>query len=609
MLAVKLFGYFEELEKISSRLAMLDILARMYGELASEEADKATYLLFGNLGPSYRSLEFNMAEKMVMRVMGKAYGISVEFVADKFKNLGDLGLVIGELKVGGRELSENINEIYVELFKLADLRGEGSQDKKIDQLASILSRANSVSAKYLIRIVLGKLRLGVGEMTVLDSFSWLICGDKSLHDLFENSYNIAADVGMLARNVLEVRDKNKLVWLENVRGNMEKAEAKIGVPIVMALCTRVATFDEVIVKLGEVMCEPKFDGNRVQIHFRRNKDKSEIVTFSRNLEESTYMFPELDRIGEWVDLDEAIFDCEAMGIDPVSGDWTTFQVTMTRKRKHGIKAQLESVPLKFMVFDLLYARGKKAKEFGANGDIHDWSLERRREILEEVIINNDLLEVTPVVRSRDAGKLRDLHNKYLEQGYEGAVIKQVNSPYVPGRKKGYWVKMKEVESADAKLPDTVDCVVMGYYRGEGRRGKFGIGSLLLGVRGKWVMDVDELNGSLFENVNQEDRYWTVTKVGSKLSDDQLKVIRKRLDELAVDGKDDLYEVPDALVPDVWVRPEMVVEVAGDNLTKSPLHSAKMALRFPRVIKIRDDKGAEQITSMEELWELYKMQKG
>jgi len=256
MLAVKLFGYFEELEKISSRLAMLDILARMYGELASEEADKATYLLFGNLGPSYRSLEFNMAEKMVMRVMGKAYGISVEFVADKFKNLGDLGLVIGELKVGGRELSENINEIYVELFKLADLRGEGSQDKKIDQLASILSRANSVSAKYLIRIVLGKLRLGVGEMTVLDSFSWLICGDKSLHDLFENSYNIAADVGMLARNVLEVRDKNKLVWLENVRGNMEKAEAKIGVPIVMALCTRVATFDEVIVKLGEVMCEP-----------------------------------------------------------------------------------------------------------------------------------------------------------------------------------------------------------------------------------------------------------------------------------------------------------------------------------------------------------------
>ena len=609
MLAVKLFGYFEELEKISSRLAMLDILARMYGELASEEADKATYLLFGNLGPSYRSLEFNMAEKMVMRAMGKAYGISVESVADKFKNLGDLGLVIGELKVGGRELSENINEIYVELFKLADLRGEGSQDKKIDQLASILSRANSVSAKYLIRIVLGKLRLGVGEMTVLDSFSWLICGDKSLHDLFENSYNIAADVGMLARNVLEVRDKNKLVWLENVRGNMEKAEAKIGVPIVMALCTRVATFDEVIVKLGEVMCEPKFDGNRVQIHFRRNKDKSEIVTFSRNLEESTYMFPELDRIGEWVDLDEAIFDCEAMGIDPVSGDWTTFQVTMTRKRKHGIKAQLESVPLKFMVFDLLYARGKKAKEFGANGDIHDWSLERRREILEEVIINNDLLEVTPVVRSRDAGKLRDLHNKYLEQGYEGAVIKQVNSPYVPGRKKGYWVKMKEVESADAKLPDTVDCVVMGYYRGEGRRGKFGIGSLLLGVRGKWVMDVDELNGSLFENVNQEDRYWTVTKVGSKLSDDQLKVIRKRLDELAVDGKDDLYEVPDALVPDVWVRPEMVVEVAGDNLTKSPLHSAKMALRFPRVIKIRDDKGAEQITSMEELWELYKMQKG
>lgn len=609
MLAMNLFRYFDELEKVSLRLVMLDILARMYGDLESNEADKATYLLFGNLGPSYKSLEFNMAEKMVMRAMSKAYGVSVELVDGKFKDLGDLGLVIGELEPGDYKLSEDINEMYEELYKLADLKGEGSQEGKIDLLASILSRADGVSAKYLVRIVLGKLRLGVGEMTVLDGLSWLICGDKSLHDLFENSYNIAADVGMLARNVLEVRDKNKLVWLENVRGNMEKAEAKIGVPIVMALCTRVATFDEVIVKLGEVMCEPKFDGNRVQIHFRRNKDKSEIVTFSRNLEESTYMFPELDRIGEWVDLDEAIFDCEAMGIDPVSGDWTTFQVTMTRKRKHGIKAQLESVPLKFMVFDLLYARGKKAKEFGANGDIHDWSLERRREILEEVIINNDLLEVTPVVRSRDAGKLRDLHNKYLEQGYEGAVIKQVNSPYVPGRKKGYWVKMKEVESADAKLPDTVDCVVMGYYRGEGRRGKFGIGSLLLGVRGKWVMDVDELNGSLFENVNQEDRYWTVTKVGSKLSDDQLKVIRKRLDELAVDGKDDLYEVPDALVPDVWVRPEMVVEVAGDNLTKSPLHSAKMALRFPRVIKIRDDKGAEQITSMEELWELYKMQKG
>jgi len=550
-----------------------------------------------------------MAEKMVMRAMSKAYGISVELVDGKFKDLGDLGLVIGELEPGDHKLSEDINEIYEELYKLADLKGEGSQEGKIDLLASILSRADGVSAKYLVRIVLGKLRLGVGEMTVLDGLSWLICGDKSLHDLFENGYNIAADIGMLAKNTLEKRDKDKIKWLENVKGSMEKMEPKIGVPIVMALCTRIATFDEVITKLGEVMCEPKYDGNRVQIHFRRNKDEDEIVTFSRNLEESTYMFPELGRIGEWLDLDEAIFDSEAMGIDVMSGGWTTFQVTMTRKRKHGIATQVENVPLKFMAFDLLYARGKKAKEFGADGDIHDWPLEKRRKLLEAVVVKNDLLEITPVVRSSKAVEVRDLHQQYLDQGYEGAVIKQATSPYVPGRKKSYWVKMKEVENADAKLPDTIDSVVMGYYRGEGRRGKFGIGSLLLGVRGKWVVDVDEINGSLFENSDQEDRYWTVTKVGSKLSDDQLKVIRKRLDELAVDGKDDLYEVPDALVPDVWVRPEMVVEVAGDNLTKSPLHSAKMALRFPRVIKIRDDKGAEQITSMEELWELYKMQKG
>ncbi len=608
MLAKEYFGYLEQLEQVSSRLAMLEILAAMYGQMSGEEALQGTYMLFGKLGPSYTRIEFGMADKMVARAIVKAYNADAEDVLARFKEKGDWGLVAASF-APANTWEDNLTEVYDKLAQIANLGGGGSQEAKVDLLARVFSKADAVSAKYLARIPIGKIRIGVGEMTVLDGLSWLVTQDKSLHTVMENAYNTAADVGLLAREVVGLKQENSEQWRDAVVESLEKMKARVGVPMVMALCTRMETFDEVTGKLGAILCEPKYDGTRVQVHFWRENGQAKFVTFSRNLEESSYMFPELEILGDLVDADEAIFDCEAMGIDKQSGDWAKFQVTMTRKRKHGISEKAIDVPLRFMVFDVLYAKGKGAGVLGADGDIHRWPLEKRRALLEKVVTQNDLVSWTPTTITEDPEVLRRLHNQYLDEGLEGVILKKLSSEYVPGRKKGVWVKMKEVESAQAKLPDTVDCVVMGYYRGEGRRSQFGIGSLLLGVRGFFPIDPENMNGGLFDNDNSEEKFWTVSKLGSKLNDEQLKEIKKTLDELATGEKDRLYEVPKLLEPDVWVRPEMVVEVAADNLTRSPMHSARLALRFPRLVRVREDKSPGQTTSVEELVEMYKMQKG
>ena len=227
------------------------------------------------------------------------------------------------------------------------------------------------------------------------------------------------------------------------------------------------------------------------------------------------------------------------------------------------------------VFDVLYRDGQS---------LIDKPLYRRREILRKILHSGKVFEITEEIVTDDAGVLREYHHQKLQQGLEGAVVKKYDGSYVAGRRGWNWVKFKEEETSAGKLSDTLDCVVMGYYRGKGKRVGFGIGAFLVGVRYK-------------------DQLLTIAKIGTGLSDEQWKELKVQSEKFKSKSQPKGYMVHKSLIPDVWVEPGIVAEIAADNLTRSPNHSAGLALRFPRLVRFRDDKNFQQATTLREVKQL------
>jgi len=570
-----------KLEKISSRLEITDEVVRLLKELSTEEVAGAIYILMGRLEPTYTGLEFNLGWKMLLRSIGELSGEEKEKVLADFKKKGDAGEVIMDLPVkvfSDKKLS--VKEVYERLILVAKYAGGGSQEKKVSELAKLLSELDQLSAKFVARIVLGRLRLGFSDKTILDALSVAERGDKSARKKLDEAYQIRPDAGHLAAAVLA----------KGLDKALARLEVEVGVPVMPALCQRLNHAAEIIEKMGAVAAEQKFDGTRVQIHFKRKGfgDGSKVKTFTRNLEENSQMFPELSRLGEWVKGDEAVFDSEAVGIDIKTGKILPFQVTITRKRKHGVSETAKAIPLRFYLFDILAKDGRTL--------LSEPYFERRK-VLVETIKENKTLVVDETHRTTDPVELHKWHEEFLAEGFEGAVIKKWDGPYLPGRQGWNWVKIKEKEGSTGKLADTLDLVVMGYYRGRGKRTVFGLGAFLVGVRKDDPPSRKATEG--------QGKVVTIAKIGTGLSDDQFRDLKKRLDGLVVAEMPKEYEVDKALVADVWVEPKVVVEIAADEITKSPVHSAGVALRFPRLVKFRDDKDLAGVTTLAEVEEIRK----
>ncbi len=563
----ELSQYFKKLEETPGRLAITEILADLFRQTSGDEIGKICYLLGGRVVPLYEAIEFGVADKFIIRAIARAYGMSDDRVKREFKQKGDLGVVAEAcyhvLKHDNtKQLS--VSDVYNKLYEIAASGGAGSQEKKIAHLSELFSSVNALGARYLARIPLDKLRLGFSDMTILDALSWMQTGDKSLRPKLEEVYNIRPDIGLLAR---AVREKG----MSGVRS----VKVKVGTPILAALCQRITTSDEMIKKMGKVAVEPKYDGVRIQIHVTRDF----VRTFSRNLENTTEMFPELQDVGKQLNAHEVILDGEAVGYDAKTGRLFSFQETTTRKRKHDIESMRTKVPLKFFIFDILFKDGK---------DLLKIPFSERRDILEKTVKSGRLLEISPQFVTSDARVLRTFHDEQLKKGLEGAVVKKWSSIYEPGRRGYNWVKYKE-EGRIGKLTDTIDAVVMGYYKGEGKRAGFGIGAFLVGLR-------------------KGENFVTVTKIGTGVSDLLWKDLRTILNAIKTAKQPKEYaDVNKMLIPDVWVEPRIVVEVAGDDLTKSPNHGAGIAVRFPRLVRIRTDKAPQQATTVKEVGEMYKNQ--
>lgn len=563
---INLSVYLKKLEDTQSRLKITEILSDLFKESSSVEIDKVVYLILGSLAPLYESVVFNIAENMMVEAISLAFKKDKVNVKKLYRMKGDLGNVASFLSKKN-ESNATLLEVYKKLLAIAEDEGEGSQERKIEKMAGLLVELDKTSVRYVVRIPIGKLRLGFSDKTVLDALSWMESGDKSQKGKLESFYQVRPDVGFLAREVKKI----------GIDSATKKVRPNVGTPVLPMLAQRLKSPSEMIEKMGKVAVEPKLDGLRIQIHFERKEKK--VKAYTRNLNENSWMFPELATLEKHIDAESVILDTEAVGVDETRKNMTNFQLTMTRRRKYDIEKYSKSTPIKFYAFDILEKNGKNLMK-------EDYL--KRRELLQKTVDTGRFLALVDSENTEDPKRITDLNREYKKKGYEGILVKKIDGKYVPGRTGWRWVKMKEAEEARGKLSDTIDCVVMGFSAGRGRRAGFGVGQFLAGIyrRGKFV---------------------TITKVGTGLTDKQFKALKNKLEKLKTDKKPKEYDVHKDYTPDYWVIPSLVVELAADDLTKSPRHTSGFAMRFPRLVRFRDDKNVTSITSVEEVNVIYKLQ--
>src|SRR6266487_6539927 len=575
----KLAHTFEELERTSSRLTLIELLTQLFRSIERlEEIEQVCYLVQGRVAPFFEAMEMGMAEKSVTRSIALASHTTPEHIAALYATLGDLGAVADQVKREKKSAPSalSVDEVFEELRAIAQTSGKGAVEQKSARLVSLLTRVDDVSAKYVVRILLGNLRLGIGDATVLDALAKARWNDAKKRKLLEGAYHKTSDLGLIARTIYEHPDE------EEAERAVAALDIQLGKPVHSQLAERLKSAEAIIAKMGVVVAQYKYDGLRAQIH----KDGQQVTIFSRNLEDQSHMFPELieGTLGQ-VRAERVILDAEALAYNATSEEFLPFQETTRRRRKHGIEALAELLPLKAFVFDILYKDG---------ASLLDTPLAERLKILEETLQPDDILMRTASHTVQDAHTLTLLFDEAISKGLEGLVVKKQESRYEAGARNFNWVKLKR-HSAGA-LNDTIDCVLLGYLFGRGRRAALGAGSLLVGVYDP-----------------ERDLFVTVTKIGTGLSDEQWRSIRERTRGLEVDHRP--ARVSSLIEPSVWVEPQLVIEVLADEITRSPTHTAGKvgaepgyALRFPRLVTFREaDKKPEDATTVQELIELYHSQ--
>ncbi len=570
---------FEELEGTSSRLTLIELLTQLFRSIQRpEEIEQVCYLVQGRVAPFYVALEMGMAERSVTRSLALAYHAASEYVEALYATLGDLGLVAAQVnrEAGIASTILSVDDVFVGLKAIAQMSGKGAVEQKSASLSDLLTRMDSVSAKYVVRILLGNLRLGIGDATVLDALAKARWSDTKKRKLLEGAYHKTSDLGLIAKTIYEHSGE------EEAERAVAALDIQVGKPVHSQLAERLPTAEAIIAKMGTVVAQYKYDGLRAQIH----KNGQQVTIFSRNLEDQSHMFPELIAATlAQVRAERAILDAEALAYNATSEEFLPFQETTRRRRKHGIEAMAEQLPLKAFVFDILYKDGVS---------LLDTPLQQRLKILAETIEIDDTLMRTASHTVSDAHTLTLLFDDAISKGLEGLVVKKQGSRYEAGARNFNWVKLKR-HSAGA-LNDTIDGVLLGYLYGRGKRAALGAGSLLVGLYDP-----------------EQDQFVTVTRIGTGLSDEQWRSIRERTKGLEVDHKP--ARVSSLIEPSVWVEPKLVLEVLADEITRSPIHTAGKvgdepgyALRFPRLVSFREtDKQPEDATTVQELIELYQSQ--
>ena len=547
---------YEKLEKTSSYIIMREILSRFLKKTPKNEIGKVAYLTLGQVASQFADINLGMAEKMVVKSIAVAGKAREEIVFQKYKKTGDIGKTAEEYAGKG---ALTVTAVFDGLHKIAQTTGTGSQEKKISLLAQLLSKASSVEARYLARIVLGDLRLGVGDKTVLDALAIAYTGKKEARLQLEHAYSICPDVGLIAETLVK----------KGIKG-VERIGVEIGVPIQSMLCQRIKQIAAVKQKMGyPVIVEEKYDGERIQVHKKGNK----IRLYSRRLEDITSQFPDVvEAVKKAIKAKSCVLDSEVMSIDK-KGNFLPFQILMQRRRKYDVAEYVKKIPVALFTFDLLYLNGKSLIRL---------PYQKRYQLLKKNLRVTKNVKLALQKTCNDSDCIEDLFNRTVERGGEGIVIKSLKGPYEAGARGWNWIKWKPEYVKG--LRDTFDLVVIGAYYGRGRRA---------GTYGALLCAVYNSKKDLFE---------TFCKLGTGFTDKTLAELPKKFKKIT--HKSARLEVAKTLTPDVWLDPRIVVEVAGAEITKSPNHTSGYALRFPRFLRWRDKK-PEQATTKKEILKLAK----
>ncbi|MBD3389488.1 ATP-dependent DNA ligase [Candidatus Micrarchaeota archaeon] len=560
----KLASLYSRLEDTPSYNSRRKKLSEFFSSRSPPDVKVAAYLTLGSIGASYEDTELGIAEKMAVRAVADAYGSGEKKVKKLLEKRGDLGDAAALLNEKKRS-TLTISDVRSKLIKIKKASGEDSQKKKMELLSSLLQDAPSNESRFIVRIALGNLRIGVGEQMLLDAFAEAFAGGSSHKSEVEDGYNKCTDIGLLGESLA----KHGL-------SSAKRFSITLGRPVRAMLAQRVDKVSDILEKIqsDELAVEEKYDGERVQVH----KDGNRIILFSRHLNDITSQFPDIaEALKKSIKRKKAVLDGEIVGYR--KGDFLSFQKLMQRRRKYDVSEYSEKVPAAVFLFDMIYLNGNSLlkKPYPS-----------RRKALEKSVNESGMVHIAKRNVSSDFEKIREFFQKSVDKGLEGIIVKSTakDSVYQPGNRGWLWIKWKKEYSEGMR--ETFDLAVVGSYHGRGSRaGHFG--ALLCAAFNP-----------------KKDRFETFTKVGTGFTDESFSSLQKLLKKHRARKKPESVVVENDMEPDVYYEPGLVIEVFGAEITRSPSHTAfrkkgkGLALRFPRFQRVRRDKGPEDATTIMEI---------
>jgi len=547
-------------EAVSGSLEKIDLVAAFLADLDEAELSVACSFIMGTLFPPSLDLVMGVGPRILYEALAKACGCPAEQISEMLRATGDPGLVAACIVEKRRPLGFaafqeaeplSIKDVYESFLTIARASGKGSKPLKVRSLQFLFSLAGSLEARYIARLAIEDMRIGIGEGGMRDAIARAFAGSGADVENVERAYNLTNDMGLVA--------------VAARRGTLAELSVMINHPIKMMLAQLGESIAAALANIGTAAIEWKYDGARVQIH----KEGDKVRIFSRRMENVTESLPEIVLAARQINAKSAILDGEAVALG-IDGRPMAFQEILKRfRRKYKVKKNLlaAQIPLRLFLFDLIYLDGKSVTQL---------PLSERRALLEKITTPNpaSYALLADQVLSDSVEAVEEIYRQALNAGHEGLILKNPTSVYAPGKRGKNWLKIKPVM-------ETLDLVVIGAKWGEGRRASF-LGSYRLGCR-------DTATGNLLD----------MGFVATGITDEALAELTDMFRELILLEKG----------MEVEIKPAVIFEVAYEEIQRSPNYSSGYALRFPRMVAVRDDKSLEEADSLERVVSLYKGQRG
>jgi len=550
---LRLAELYNSLSSTTKRLEKTEILSKFLKEL-SESDRNVLYLLTGNIYPEYDERKIGISSQLVIKAISKATGTEKEKVVKEWKSIGDLGKVAEKLTKEKKQstLQSHIlttEKVLDNFRKLPEFEGKGTVDKKMSLITELLTSASPLEALYLARTLIGDLRIGIQESTIRESMnSAFFDGDKETAKKVQEAIDRSNDLAEVFDIVKTGKEKD-----------LDKIKIEVGKPIKAMLAEKVKTIKDGFNAVGKPCAiEYKYDGFRLIIHKKGN----EVLLFTRTLENVTKQFPEVvDYIKKYVKGNSFIIDSEAVGFDRKTKEYKPFQSISQRiKRKYDIEKLQNELPVEVNVFDVLFHDGKS---------FLDEPFKKRTELVKKIIENHPYKIIySKQIITDDEKKAEAFYKQALKDKQEGVMMKNLESPYDPGRRVGNMIKIKPEER-------DLDLVITGGEYGTGKRSGW-ISSFILSCKdGEKYLEIGKVGTGFKEKENQGVSFYELTE---------------KIKPLIIEEKG----------KEVKIKPKIVVSVTYQEIQRSPTYSSGFALRFPRFTALRPDKPLSEITSLKDV---------